>query len=185
VLVLGVVTYISGLRLAGVPVNMPDWMRGNGASQQSSVIPTKTIVKAYIPATPALPTVAAPGVDPVSLPATEPSVSAPVANTGGPVATEEAGPPTEAMVAELYLNALNYGYDPQVLYASAGTPVKLNVVTNNTRSCAIAFVIPELNYETLLPTSGRTTIDIPAQEPGKVMGFTCSMGMYTGEIVFQ
>jgi hypothetical protein len=36
-----------------------------------------------------------------------------------------------------------------------------------------------------LPVSGRTTIDIPAQTAGKVMAFTCSMGMYTGEIVFK
>ena len=57
---------------------MPDWLRGNSAAQQSSVIPTKTIVKAYIPATPVLATVAASAVDPVSLPATEPGVSSPV-----------------------------------------------------------------------------------------------------------
>ena len=84
--------------------------------------------------------------------------------------TEAASPPIEATVAELYLNTLNYGYDPQVLYASAGTPVKLNVVTNNTRSCAIAFVIPELNYETLLPTSGQDNDRYPGSRTGKSDG---------------
>jgi uncharacterized protein len=190
VLILGIVTYISGLRLAGVPVGLPDWLKGNSTASQAAFLPTKTIVRAYIPPTLALPATAIPAgasaVDPVNPPPSQVSPDPSVANPISPLASEAAvSPPTGSTTSELYLNALNYGYDPQVLYASAGIPLKLNVVTNNTRSCAIAFVIPDLNYETLLPISGRTTIDIPAQEAGKVMGFTCSMGMYTGEIVFQ
>ena len=196
VLILGIVTYISGLRLAGVPINLPDWLQSNSGPQQSQVIPTKTIVKAYIP--PALPTpVVDPGsslavdpgspptVDPGSLPTAPSAESSPVVNPVILAATEAAVPPTAPSISELYLNAMNYGYDPRTLYAIADVPVRLNVVTNNTRSCAVAFVIPELNYETLLPVSGLTTIDIPAQSAGKVMAFTCSMGMYTGEIVFR
>jgi len=193
VLILGIVTYISGLRLAGVPINMPDWLQRNSGPQQAQqVVPTKTIVKAFIPA---LPTPAAPAlaVDPGSSPAVDPG--GPVSTPSGeiaplvipvdPAATEAIVPSAAPAIPELYLNALNNGYEPQTLFASAGVPLKLNVVTNNTRSCAIAFVIPELNYETLLPVSGLTTIDIPAQSAGKVMAFTCSMGMYTGEIVFK
>jgi sulfite exporter TauE/SafE len=193
VLILGIMTYISGLRLAGVPIHMPDWLQSNpGPQQAQQVVPTNTVVRAYVPA---LPTPAAPAlaVDPGSSPAVDPGTSAvaptgepsPVVNTVGPAATEAVVPPAAPAIPELFLNAQNDGYNPQTLYASAGVPLKLNVVTNNTRSCAIAFVIPELNYETLLPVSGLTTIDIPAQSEGKVMAFTCSMGMYTGEIVFK
>jgi sulfite exporter TauE/SafE len=190
VLILGVVTYISGLRLAGIPVGLPDWLKSNSTASQAAFIPTKTIVRAYVPPTLALPATAIPAgasvVDPVSPPPVQGSADTPVANPVNPAGSEAAvSPPAEPTIPELYLNAQNNGYEPQVLVASAGVPVKLNVVTNNTRSCAIAFVIPDLNYETLLPVSGRTTIDIPAQPAGKVMGFTCSMGMYTGEIVFQ
>ncbi len=83
------------------------------------------------------------------------------------------------------LEARNNGYFPVKLVAPAGVPVKLNVVTNNTQSCARAFVIPDLNVETVLPATGTVPIDIPPQKAGYQMFFTCSMGMYTGVIVFQ
>ena len=97
----------------------------------------------------------------------------------------DTSPPAVEADTTLTMNAKNNGYFPHTLYAKAEEPVKLNVVTQNTRSCAVAFVIPDLNYETLLPTTGVTAIDIPPQKPGTVMPFTCSMGMYTGVIVFK
>jgi hypothetical protein len=39
--------------------------------------------------------------------------------------------------------------------------------------------------EQLLPATGTVLIDIPAQQSGSVLHFTCSMGMYTGDIVFD
>jgi sulfite exporter TauE/SafE len=92
---------------------------------------------------------------------------------------------SQAAGSMLTLAAKNNGYFPEVLYAQANSPVTLNIVTQNTVSCAIAFYIPALLYETMLPRSGTTTVEIPPQEPGSVMPFTCSMGMYTGQIVFQ
>lgn len=85
----------------------------------------------------------------------------------------------------IVLNVENDGYFPQTLKASANTPVKLNLVTDKTYSCARDFVIPALNYNKLLPESGTVTVDIPAQPAGTKMFFTCSMGMYTGVIVFE
>ena len=85
----------------------------------------------------------------------------------------------------LYLNAGNSGYSPRLLHARAETPITLNLVTNQTFSCARSFVIPSLGMEKLLPQTGTETISIPAQIAGTVMRFSCSMGMYTGEIVFD
>jgi sulfite exporter TauE/SafE len=85
----------------------------------------------------------------------------------------------------LYLSAGNSGYSPRLLHARAGTPITLNLVTDKTYSCARSFVIPDLGVEKLLPSTGTETISIPAQSSGTVMSFTCSMGMYTGEIVFD
>ncbi len=85
----------------------------------------------------------------------------------------------------LLLYATNEGYSPRRLHARADAPVKLNIVTKETYSCALYFVIPALNVEKLLKSDGTATIDIPAQKSGTVMPFTCSMGMYTGEIVFD
>jgi sulfite exporter TauE/SafE len=93
--------------------------------------------------------------------------------------------PTAVTNTVLTLNAQNNGYFPAVLYAQANAPVKLNIVTQNTRSCAVDFVIPALGVETLLPNTGTTPINIPPQQPGSTIRFTCSMGMFTGKIVFK
>jgi uncharacterized protein len=85
----------------------------------------------------------------------------------------------------LLLNASNRGYSPQHLVARAGQTVLLNIVTENTYSCARDFVIPAIGVEKLLPQTGTVPVTIPAQAAGTVMRFSCSMGMYTGEIVFQ
>lgn len=85
----------------------------------------------------------------------------------------------------LTLNAGNGGYSPRTLYAVAGEPVLLNVVTQKTYSCSRDFVIPALGVQILLPETGTVPIDIPPQPAGTVMRFTCSMGMYTGVIVFS
>ncbi len=105
---------------------------------------------------------------------------------------EQANPPQEAIFSTpatvsnaLTLRAENNGYKPQILYASANEPVTLNLVTNNTRSCSRSFVIPRLRVEKILPETGTIPIKIPAQKPGTELYFTCSMGMYTGKIIFQ
>ncbi len=85
----------------------------------------------------------------------------------------------------LYLSAGNSGYSPRLLHARADTPITLNLVTNRTYSCSRAFVIPALGVEKLLPETGTVAVSIPAQPAGTVIPFTCSMGMYTGQIVFD
>lgn len=102
-----------------------------------------------------------------------------------PAAQTVAQQPAAEAAASLTLRAENYGYNPQQLVAQAGVPVMLNVVTEETYSCARDFVIPALKFYVLLPETGTETVTIPAQKPGTTMRFTCSMGMYTGQIVFE
>jgi len=83
------------------------------------------------------------------------------------------------------LNVINSGYKPNVLKAPADTELTLNLITKNTNSCSRAFLIPELNISELLDQTGTKSVQIPAQPAGKKIAFTCSMGMYTGEIVFN
>lgn len=85
----------------------------------------------------------------------------------------------------LVLNVENDGYFPRTLRADANTPIKLSLVTDQTYSCARDFVIPSLGYYELLPDTGTVQVDIPAQPSGTRMFFTCSMGMYTGMIIFE
>ncbi len=90
-----------------------------------------------------------------------------------------------SMQNELRIDVLNTGYAPRRLSARAGIPTELTFVTDNVFSCSLALVIPELRIEQMLPTTGKVTLEIPAQPAGKVLRYSCSMGMYTGEIVYD
>lgn len=97
-----------------------------------------------------------------------------------------AEPPQQpAAEDELVLNVENNGYFPSTLKAPAGKDLTLNLITNGAYSCATSFLIPALDYYQLLPDTGTVQVDIPAQEKGTELFFTCSMGMYTGQIVFE
>ena len=85
----------------------------------------------------------------------------------------------------LELQVANNGYFPRTLYAPANQALQLALVTDQTTSCARDFVIPALGLNELLPKSGTVMVDIPAQPAGSELRFTCSMGMYSGKIVFE
>jgi sulfite exporter TauE/SafE len=101
--------------------------------------------------------------------------SAPVAQAAGSSFTDE----------DVVLYVQNQGYFPQTISAPAGKAFTLNLVTNKTYSCARDFVIPALDYYELLPDTGTVQVNIPAQAKGNTLFFSCSMGMYTGQIVFE
>ena len=85
----------------------------------------------------------------------------------------------------LNLNVEDKGYSPKTLYAPADTEITLNLITEDTHSCSRAFIIPELEMSKLLPETGIESLLLPPQAAGKILGYSCSMGMYTGEIIFQ
>ncbi|MCX6056912.1 MAG: sulfite exporter TauE/SafE family protein [Chloroflexi bacterium] len=103
------------------------------------------------------------------------SDSVPVSESPQPSATD----------SSIFLSVKNDGYFPRTLSAPADKALTLNLVTNQTYSCARDFVIPSLNVYQLLPDTGTMQVSIPAQPKGTTLFFTCSMGMYTGQIVFQ
>ena len=102
----------------------------------------------------------------------------------GQQTVENASIPQSAESAVIQINVENSRYSPNLVYAQAGVPVRLELVTDNTQSCTRAFTIPSLDLAQILPKTGVVAIDIPAQKAGR-LGFTCSMGMYSGEIIFQ
>jgi hypothetical protein len=93
--------------------------------------------------------------------------------------------PAESSGSVIYIEAGGTGYSPDVVSAPAGKTIDLHLVTNDTWSCSRAFTIPSLGISSLLPQTGETVIQIPAQLPGTSIPFTCSMGMYSGVIHFQ
>lgn len=86
---------------------------------------------------------------------------------------------------DLVLYVENGGYFPRTLKAAANKVLTLSLVTDQTYSCARDFVIPALDYYELLPDTGTVQVSLPAQPKGTRLFFTCSMGMYTGQITFE
>lgn len=71
------------------------------------------------------------------------------------------------------------GYKADINTLKVGVPVKVNLITNNVRSCALSFVIPQYNISKMLPVTGTTTIEFTPTKTG-LLTYTCSMGMYSG-----
>ena len=92
---------------------------------------------------------------------------------------------TQVSNGVITLQVTDGGYVPSLINAPANQEVKLTLVSKNTTSCARAFMIPSLNISTLMPKTGQQTLVLPAQKPGTRIGFTCSMGMFTGEILYN
>ena len=89
------------------------------------------------------------------------------------------------MKSDIILEARNDGYFLGTLYAPADVPVRLHLVTQNTTACDRDFTIPSLNIDVLLDISGESVLNLPAQAAGYKLHFSCSMGMYTGDIVYR
>ena len=77
------------------------------------------------------------------------------------------------------IKVTNSGYQSSVNTLKAGVPVKIKLVSENVKSCARAFAIPDLNYFKVLPQTGTEEIEFTPTKLGKLT-YTCSMGMYTG-----
>jgi len=99
--------------------------------------------------------------------------------------TPESSSRANVPAGDLVLYVENGGYFPRTLKAVANKALTLSLVTDQTYSCARDFVIPALDYYELLPDTGTVQVSIPAQPKGTRLFFTCSMGMYTGQITFE
>lgn len=76
-------------------------------------------------------------------------------------------------------------YSPSLTVAKAGVPTILRVKTMGTYDCTAALRVPSLGYEKMLPPSGTTDIELPAQEAGATVQGVCAMGMYNFAINFE
>ncbi len=77
------------------------------------------------------------------------------------------------------------GYSPRVTYAKSGIPTKLIVKTNGTYDCSSALVIRSVGFQSILPQTGLTEIDLGIHAAGDTLQGLCSMGMYSFQIQFN
>jgi uncharacterized protein len=77
----------------------------------------------------------------------------------------------------------NHGYFPERVHVQAGQRIHLTLTSEDVYSCALSFVIPDMDVQLSLQPTDSQTVDLPALKSGQVIPFSCSMGMYTGQIV--
>lgn len=82
---------------------------------------------------------------------------------------------------QVTINILNQGYSPNYVRVQAGTPVELTLQSNETYSCALAFVLKEFGINTFLEATDTQSFTFTPTRAGKYT-YTCSMGMYTGTL---
>lgn len=73
------------------------------------------------------------------------------------------------------------GYEPDVIEAAAGMPIRLVFSRRDDDPCSERVVFSSPRVDRRLAQTGTTTVDLPGQEPGEVR-FTCGMGRYRGRI---
>ena len=176
VLALGLVSVDASLTLMGSPYSVSNLVRG--FTRPVAAEPASTPIGPSAGALPTSPLAGALPTRPVFIPPQPKGVATPVQ---GPAAAA----PAAAEPFNLTINVVNSGYQPASLEAPANQPLQLSLVTKNTYSCSRAFVIPALNVEKLLPQTGTEAVSIPPQPAGSVLYFSCSMGMYGGQIAFK
>ncbi len=160
VLLLALVTIDGGVTLTGSPFSF-----------------TRLISRAFAPPQEAY---AAPAPGELQAYQVNPGESAP--NPDALAAQEKASASDGSVIT---VNVHNTRYVPDVVRAKADVPVQLYLISENVHSCSLAFIIPKLNVQELLEPTDVAVIDIPAQPKGTRMPFMCSMGMFTGEIIFD
>jgi sulfite exporter TauE/SafE len=162
--VLGLISIDSGLTLAGFPYSVSNLRM---AARESDTAPAAALAQPTAQEAPA-----------------QPQAQKPLHSTDASKVTGAFGPAAAAS-GVVTINVKNDGYQPEVTHARPDQPFQLALVTDEVYSCSRAFVIPSLKIEEMLPATGTVKVDIPPQPAGSKLYYSCSMGMYSGVIVFD
>jgi len=159
VLVLAIFTIDSGITLTGSTFSLSRWMNKTFSQQSNEVNDSSTRQSE--------------------------STNNQLALDTSPATKTDSGQAASTVDNVITINVENSGYSPDVVHAKAGNPIQLRLVTENVRSCSRAFVIPSLGIQKILAATGTAMMEIPAQKSGTEIPFSCSMGMFSGTIIFD
>lgn len=82
------------------------------------------------------------------------------------------------------VNISMVGFDPAVIPAKAGQPLKLAFFRPNAANCAREVVFPDLGIRKELPPGQTTVVDITPAKSGP-LGFECGMKMLKGKLIVR
>jgi plastocyanin domain-containing protein len=99
-------------------------------------------------------------------------------------AREGTAQPGPDNVQEIYIQAHNGEYEPNVIHAKAGVPLRLRVARQDSHSCTDRIIIPDLHAEFALPAGGTGVFIVPAAPRGEYL-FTCEKRMVRGVLLME
>jgi plastocyanin domain-containing protein len=76
------------------------------------------------------------------------------------------------------------GYEPAVVRAKKGVPLRLVFAREETSGCSEEVVFPEFGVKKYLPAHEQTVVEIVPERAG-TYEFTCGMGMLRGRLVVE
>jgi plastocyanin domain-containing protein len=74
------------------------------------------------------------------------------------------------------------GYLPDVVYATAGRPIRIAFLREETAASSEHVLFPAFGKSTMLPAGQTVVVELPARPPG-TYEFTCAMGILRGRLV--
>jgi hypothetical protein len=95
-----------------------------------------------------------------------------------------ATPEPHAPPGSVLVNVSMVGFDPAVIPAKAGQPLKLAFFRPNAANCAREVVFPDLGIRKELPPGETTVVDITPPKSG-TFGFECGMKMLKGQLIVR
>jgi len=95
-----------------------------------------------------------------------------------------ATPVPHAPPGSVLVNISMVGFDPAVIPAKAGQPIKLAFFRPNAANCAREVVFPDLGIRKDLPPGETTVVEITPPKSGP-LGFACGMNMLKGKLMVR
>ena len=89
-----------------------------------------------------------------------------------------------APAGSLLVNVTMVGFDPSVIEAKAGQPLKLAFYRANAENCAREVVFPSLGIRKELPAGQTVVVDITPTKTGP-LEFACGMDMLKGKLIVR
>lgn len=76
------------------------------------------------------------------------------------------------------------GYQPAIITAQAGRPLRLNFTRREASLCGEEVLIPDFGTRAHLPQNQTVPVEVTPDKPGEYE-FTCGMNMYRGKLIVK
>jgi len=91
--------------------------------------------------------------------------------------------PRPASASDPYVRVCG-GYEPDVLHARAGDPIRITFLREEAARCSERVVFPAFGKSAMLPRGKEVVVELPPAAAG-TYEFTCAMNMLHGTLIVE